>query len=67
MSLDSLKVAGLVVGVALVLVIAWQWTVTAHLIGWAACMFVLYRAWPALRADYVRLRTYFFPARSWRF
>ncbi len=67
MTLDGLKITGIVLALSALLFIFWQWTVTAYLIGWSLCIYVLYRAWPALRADYTRVRTYFFPARSWRF
>lgn len=67
MSVDALKKAGLLFAVALVLVLLWRWRPTAYLLGWTVCVYVCYRAWPAVRADYVALHTRFFPARSWRF
>lgn len=65
--LDRLKVFGAGVAVLLVLVVGFRFSVTAHLIGWALCLYVVVRAAPAIRFDFSRIRVHFFPTRSWRF
>lgn len=65
--LDRTKLVAAVVVVALVLVVLWQWPVSAALTGWAVLLYVLLRAAPAIRSDFGRLHRRFFPANEWRF
>lgn len=51
----------------LVLVLGFQFSITAYLIGWGLCLYVVYRAYPAIRADITGAHSRLFPARSWRF
>lgn len=65
--LDRLKLGGALVAVALVLVLLWQSSITAALTGWALCVYVLWRAAPAIRSDVRRVYRRAFPVNSWRF
>lgn len=61
---DQLRLLGIVVAVALVLVLAWA--LSPLLVGWPLCLYVCWRALPAVRTDLAAIRRRFFPAREWR-
>lgn len=62
---DRLKLFGMVLGVALVLVVAWS-LASPLLVGWPLALYVCWRAFPGIRADIDRVRQRHFPAREWR-
>lgn len=64
--LDRLKVLGGLVAVAFIGVALFSNDVTAILTGWVLCVYVLWRAFPAVRADLVRLWGRMFPETAWR-
>lgn len=64
---DRIKLLGTVAVVALVLVILWQWPITAALVGWSALGYIGWRAWPAVRSDIAGIYRRHFPVHSWRF
>lgn len=65
--LDRVRFLGVLFALALVLVVVWRFPILAALIGWAALVYVLIRAFPAIRADVRALYTRYFPPNSWRF
>ena len=64
-TLDRWKLFGLVFGVGLVLAFAWT-IISPLLVGWPLCLYIVWRAYPAVRSDVDRIRRHFFPAREGR-
>lgn len=62
---DRVRLFGGVLLVAALIVAVWS-LASPLLIGWPLCLYVCWRAWPAVRSDVEVVRRRFFPARQWR-
>lgn len=65
--LDRLKTFGMLLAAAVVLVVIVKNAILATLVGWVLLVYVIWRAWPGLRSDYTRLRSWAYPQTAWRF